>query len=202
MKKLATKILVINGSYRDDGVTDQAVHAAVEAVKASGVEIEVVELREYPIEFCLNCRVCTQHPGDAPGQCVLSDGMQKLIDKIEQADGYILASPTNFGSVTGVFKRFMERLVTYVYWPWNQNYPKFRKSDCPRKKALLISSCAAPGFFGRWLYWTHKQLKMTARTIGADTVGTLFMGLVAKEPHQRISRRMEEKAKTLVAKLI
>jgi multimeric flavodoxin WrbA len=198
----STRILAINGSYRDDGVTDQAVEAAMEAAQAAGAEVETVFLREYPIEFCLNCRECTQKPGDAPGECVLHDGMRKLIDKIERADGYILASPTNFGSVTAVFKRFTERLVPYAYWPWGENYPKFRKADSPRKKALLISSCAAPGLFGRWLYGTHKQLATTAKWIGADTVGTLFTGLIAKEPHARISERARAKAKALAAKLV
>ena len=196
-----TKILAINGSYRDDGVTDQALKAAVQAVQASGAEVEIILLREHPIEFCLNCRECTQRPGDAPGECVHHDGMQALVNKIEQADGYILASPTNFGSVTAIFKRFMERLVVYAYWPWDKNTPKFRKANGPKKNAVLISSCAAPGIFGRWLYGTHKQLKMTAQTIGANTVGTLFTGLIAKEPHPRVSQRVLSKAKTLAARL-
>lgn len=197
-----TKILAINGSYRDDGITDQAVEAAVQAVQAAGAEVEIILLREHPIEFCVNCRECTQPPGVAPGECVLHDGMQALINKIEQADGYILAAPTNFGSVTAVFKRFMERLVVYAYWPWDKNAPKFRKENVPRKKALLISSCAAPGILGRWLYGTHKQLKMTAQMIGANTVGTLFTGLIAKESRPRVSQRVQAKAKTLAARLV
>jgi len=51
---MTSKILVINGSYRDDGITDQAV--AVEALNQSGAETEIINLRDYPIEFCLNCR--------------------------------------------------------------------------------------------------------------------------------------------------
>jgi multimeric flavodoxin WrbA len=198
----AARILVINGSYRDDGVTDQAVDAATEALRASGAEVETVLLREHPIEFCLNCRECTQRPGDAPGECVLHDGMQELVGKIEQADAYILASPTNFGSVTATFKRFMERLAVYAYWPWGENYPTFRKAAAPRKKAVLISSCAAPGLFGRWLYGTHKQLKMAAQTIGADTVGTVFTGLVANRQKVRLSPRVKKKTRDLAAKLI
>jgi multimeric flavodoxin WrbA len=197
-----SKILAINGSYRDDGINDQALEAAAQAVRASGAEVETVSLREYPIGFCLNCRECTQQPGTAPGRCVQHDGMQELVDKIEQADGYILASPTNFGSVTAVFKRFMERLVVYAYWPWDRDVPELRKAKAPKKKALLISSCAAPGIVGRWLYGTQKQLKMTAKTIGADTVGALSIGLIAKEAHPRLSQRVQARAKTLAARLV
>lgn len=197
-----TKILAINGSYRNDGITDQAVDAMIQALKAAGAEVEIILLRKYPIGFCLNCRECTQRPGVAPGACVQHDGIQELIDKIEQADGYILASPTNFGSVTAIFKRFMERLAVYAYWPWDMNAPQFRKAHVPKKKAVLISSCAAPGILGRWLFGTHKQLKMTAQAIGADTVGTLFMGLIAKETPPRLPAGMQAKAKALAAKLV
>lgn len=195
------KILAINGSYRDDGITDQSVEAFVRTLKPAGVEVEVILLREYPIEFCLNCRECTQQPGNIPGQCVQHDGMSELIDKIEQADGYILASPTNFGSVTAVFKRFMERLIVYAYWSWHKDYPEFRKAKVQKKKAVLVSSCAAPGFLGRLMYGTYTQLKMTARTIGAEPVGTLFTGLMAKEPHQALPEKVLKRIQKLALKL-
>lgn len=197
-----TMILAINGSYRDDGVTDQAVEAAAKAARAGGATVEIVLLREHPIEFCLNCRECTQRPGDAPGKCVLHDGMQALIDKIEQADAYILASPTNFGSVTALFKRFMERLVAYAYWPWEQNAPQFRKAGAPKKRAVLISSCAAPGILGRWMYSTAGQLRTTAKTIGADATGTLFLGMIAKQPHPRLTEKKRAQAEALGARLL
>ena len=196
------KILVINGSYRDDGITDQVVEAMLQALTSAGAEVEIILLREYPIEFCLNCRECTQQAGDFPGKCVQHDGMEELIYKIEQADGFILASPTNFGSVTAIFKRFMERLVVYAYWPWNKGYPEFRKANVLKKKAILISSCAAPGFIGRLMYGTYKQLKMTAQAIGAEIVGTLFTGLISKESHPKLTDSVKKKVKKLAAKLV
>lgn len=201
-KSAMNRILAINGSYRDDGITDQTVEALVQALQAAGAEVEVILLRDYPIEFCLNCRECTQQPGEAPGHCVQHDAMQALVDRIEQADAFVLASPTNFSSVTAIFKRFMERLTVYAYWPWAMNAPKLRKEDTPRKKALLVSSCAAPGLIGRWLYHTRKQLEMTARTIGAKPVGTLFTGLIAKDPHPVLPERVRKKANALAQRLI
>jgi multimeric flavodoxin WrbA len=197
-----SKILAINGSYRDDGITDQAVTALAAAVKAAGAEVEIILLRDYPIEFCRNCRACTQQPGAAPGACVLQDGMESLIAKIEGADGYILAAPTNFGSVTALFKRFMERLAVYAYWPWAMNGPQLRKAAAPQKKAVLISSCAAPGILGRWLFGSEKQLKMTAKVLGAASVGTLFTGMIAKEPHPQLPAGVQGKIKSLAGKLV
>ncbi len=197
-----TNILAINAAYRHGGLTDQTVDTLKKAIEAAGGTVEVVHLCDHPIEFCLNCRECTQMPGDAPGPCVLQDGMQELIDKIEWADGYILASPTNFGSATALFKRFMERLVVYAYWPWDMNSPQYRKAKAPRKKAVLVSSCAAPGILGRYFFATRKQLTMTAKTLGADTVGLLFTGLIGKDPHPKITARLQNRVQRSIAKLI
>ena len=196
------KILVINGSYRDDGITDQAVAAAIAALNGSGAETEIINLRDYPIEFCLNCRECTQQPGEAPGKCVLDDGMQALIDKIEASQAFILAAPTNFGSVTAIFKRFMERLMGYAYWPWDKPFPQFRKAKVRRKKAMLISSSAAPALMGRWLFGSSKQLRMAAQTIGAEPVGTLFTGMISTEKNQQLPHKTVAKARAMAVKLL
>ena len=193
-------LLAINGSYRPAGIMDQAVDAAVKAATAAGAEAEVVHLRDYPIEFCRNCRECTKLPGESPGMCVQHDRMQALIEKIEAADGYILACPTNFYSVTAVFKRFMERLIVYAYWPWGAPAPKFRKTSTT-KKAILIASSAAPGLMGRLFYATLKQLRMTAKTIGAEPVGSLSIGLIAKQEHTPLPDRARKRVQRLVEKL-
>ncbi len=158
-------------------------------------------MRDYPIEFCVNCRECMQQPGDAPGTCILDDGMAALVQKIEQADGYVLAAPTNVYTVTALFKRFMERLSVYCYWPWGTPAPVFRKAEISKKPAVLISSCAAPGILGRLSYGTHRNLKMAARTIGARVVGSMFTGLIAQQHDAALPARARRKARALAPKL-
>jgi multimeric flavodoxin WrbA len=196
-----TRLLAISGSYRDGGAIDQSVEVAVAAARSAGAEVEVVRLREIDIEFCHNCRHCTQVPGEAPGACVLADDMAALIGKIEAADGYILATPTNFFSATALFKRFMERLIPYAYWPWGTMAPKLRHSK-PTKKAVLIGSCAAPGLMGRLLYTTLKQLKITASTIGAKPVGTILVGQVSQAPEVHIPAKTRQHIETLARRLV
>jgi len=195
-----TTLLAISGSYRDEGIIDQAVAVAVAAARRAGAGVEVVHLRNYPIEFCRNCRECAQLAGEVPGQCVIHDGMATLIRKIEAADGFILASPTNFYTVTALFKRFMERLVVYAYWPWGAHGPRFRKQIAD-KKALVIASAAAPAFVGRLLYSTIRQLKATAKTIGAHSTG-LFIGLAAGAPHTRLSTADAKRIERATAMLL
>jgi multimeric flavodoxin WrbA len=127
--------------------------------------------------------------------------MRELIQKIEAADGYILASPTNFYSVTALFKRFMERLVVYAYWPWGARAPKLRRKQAS-KKAILIASSAAPGFMGRMLYTTVDQLKVTAKIIGAKPVGSVFVGSMSRQEHPELPDKVQERLRTMIRKLM
>ena len=197
-----TRILVINGSYREKGVTDRTLAVMIDAVETAGATVESVVLRDRPIGFCLNCRECTQHPGEAPGFCVQVDGMGELVAAIERADGFILASPTNFGSVTALFKRFMERLVVYAYWPWGAPAPRLRKRGQRPKQAVLVSSCAAPGLLGRLVYGTRGQLKTAAETIGARVVATCFAGFVSSTPQPELPQRTKRRAQAAARRLV
>ena len=197
-----TRILVVNGAYRENGVTDQTVALVVEELAARGARVETVRLRERPIGFCRNCRECTQEPGEAPGKCVQADGMADLVARIEAADALVFASPTNFGSVTALFKRFTERLIVYAYWPWGMKAPRLRKAGAARKKAVLISSCAAPGILGRFVYSTGGQLRSTAKTVGAKVVATLFTGLVSGEPRPELPARVRRRAVVAARRLV
>ena len=196
-----TQLLIVNGSYRENGAIDQATEVAVQVASEAGVAVEVIYLRDVPIEFCRNCRECTQEPGEVPGRCVQQDRMHELTEKIEAADAYILASPTNFYSVTALFKRFMERLIVYAYWPWGEPAPKPRKKQV-KKRAILITSSAAPGLLGRMFFTSIKQLKLTAQTIGAKPIGSLYMGMMSVQERPAIPKIAKSRLRKLVKKLI
>ncbi|MBU1641991.1 flavodoxin family protein [bacterium] len=197
---MAKQVLIINGSYRDEGFTDLMLGIMKERLEKAGITVETVLLREAPIEFCLNCRNCTQAEGSTPGECSTDDGMRALIGKLEVADGYIFASPTNYGTVTALFKRFLERMTVFVYWPWGTPAPAYRKKES--KAALCVSSCAAPSLLGRLEFNTLKVLKMAARNAGAKVVETLLIGLVSNEKEPDISTRDRKRIDRAVQKLI
>lgn len=194
-------ILAINGSYREGGVTDRVLATMADELRQRNVDVEIVNLREQPVEFCLNCRECMQSPGDRAGTCVIDDGMRAIIDKIEAADGYILASPTNFSSATALFKRFSERLAPFGYWPWGAMAPVFRKDKEARKPAILVSSCAAPGLLGRLSYMALRELRIAARTFGARSRGSLLTGLVSGERRPDLRPRTQRTARRLARRL-
>ena len=196
------RALIINGAYRSDGATDQLVAVIGRALERGGATVETVVLRERKIDFCLNCRACTQRPGEQPGECVLRDDMQEIVQQIEASDAFVLASPTNAGSLSALFKRFQERLIVYGYWPWGASVPKLRKAGSKKKKAVLVSTCGAPGFLGRWFFSTQGQLAKVADFVGAKACGALFSGLHAERPVVKLSPAQIKRAEALARKLL
>lgn len=195
------KIVAILGTYRKGGMTDQVVDAVLEAAAGRGAQVEKIYLIDQTIAYCDNCRACTQTAGETRGICPIEDDMAGILDRIEAADGIVLASPTNFFNATACFRAFMERSVCYTYWPWEKMAPKFRVKR-PTKKAVLITGSAAPALLGRMMYGTVRALKISAKTLGAKPIGTICTSFAAKEPGNSPSPKVLAKARKLGERLV
>ncbi len=197
---MSRKILGIVGSYRKGGVVDSLVDEALAAASQQGAETEKIYLIDKHIEFCTNCRTCTQEPGAEPGECVHDDEMRDILAKCREADGLVLGSPVNLGYVTAVTRRFMERLVCMAYWPWGKWSPAMR--DTARNKpAVLITSAAMPGIMIRLTTGTPKALKTLANMLGAKPIATLCVGLIACQAKPTLSNKVRNKARQAGRKL-
>ncbi len=142
---MAKKTVAIVGSYRKGGTVDQLVDAVLEGAGEQGAETKKIYLIDQQIEYCHNCRGCTQTPGEERGRCTIEDDMAGILAQLDSADAVVLASPVNFYNVTAVFRTFLERLVGCACWPWGAKAPKPR-TKVLRRKAVLIASSAAQGF--------------------------------------------------------
>jgi NAD(P)H-dependent FMN reductase len=194
------KITALVGSYRKGGVIDSAVDEILASAVAEGADVSKIYLTDVPIEFCANCRSCTQQPGEKRGSCPITDGMSGLLDELERSDSIVLASPMNFWTVTAVTKRFVERLVCYSYWPWGMWAPKMRITR-NTKRAVVVASSAAPAFLARFQGGMVRLLKAAVRCLGAKTCGVLFIGLSAKDRSPSLSDRTKRKAQALGKRL-
>jgi multimeric flavodoxin WrbA len=196
---MSKKIVAIIGSYRKGGVIDTAIQAVLEGARRKGAETQAFHLTDQHIEFCTNCRQCAQTPSAERGKCTLEDDLEAILQAIDEADSVILGSPVLCGNVSAIFRRFMERLLGYAYWPWGQPAPRWRSK--PTRKAVLVASSAMPALMMQVFTGTTNALRSTARSVGAKTIGTLWIGLAAGEPHHRLSPRTLAKAHRLGAKL-
>jgi len=193
-------LLAIVGSYRKGGTIDQAVDAMLAAAQECGAETRKIYLIEQQLRYCTNCRSCTQQAGELHGECVLNDGMENLLREVAWADSLIFGSPTNAGSVTAVMKCFIERLISFTYWPWGAGAPQSRLKKLT-KRAVLVSSSAAPAVFARLTGDVARLLNSAAKMVGARVVGTLFIGLASQKPQQQLGERAKKKARRLGAQL-
>lgn len=97
------KILAINGSGRGKGNT-RTLLEAMGAGMPSEVDFEIVDLNRLNFGGCIGCEGCAK-----TNKCVVKDDMQMLYEKIEEADGMVLGSPTYFYNITAKMKAFIER---------------------------------------------------------------------------------------------
>ncbi|HEY0309171.1 MAG TPA: flavodoxin family protein [Acidobacteriaceae bacterium] len=190
------KVIAVVGSYRRGGTIDQAVEAVLAGAREKGAATQTIYLTERKLEFCTNCRKCTETPGPERGRCVLQDDMEPLLAEIEAADSVVLAAPVNFFHVTAIFRLFMERLIPYAYWPWGRALPRLRSMKNTRK-AVLISSAAMPGYMIPIFSSATRALRVTAKMLGAKSVGRLWIGLAGHEPQQALPAAKLARARRL-----
>ena len=87
---LLVKIIGIAGCYKRDGITKQMLDQVLANVGPEN-EVEQVFLLDYEI-----------YPG--------SPELAKLVEKLKQADVWVLAAPTYWGALSGVMKNFLDCL--------------------------------------------------------------------------------------------
>lgn len=195
----SVKIVAITGSYRRGGVTEQAAEAVLAGAREAGAETRSINLLDNKIEFCNNCRSCTQEPGEERGACVLRDDMADILDAADAADGLVLAAPVNCFNVTAIFRRFMERTLPYAWWPWGAGAPKMRLRA--RRPAVLITSSAMPSLFGLFATGAMRALRGTASALGFRPAGSIFIGMASLRKDPAPSARELKKARALGRRL-
>jgi len=191
-------IVGLVGSYRKAGYVDSTVDEVLSAARDHGAKIEKIFLLDQHIEFCTNCRSCMQESGSERGKCIIEDDMASILEKIAAADSIVIGAPVNCWDVNALTRKFYERRVGLAYWPWGTNIPVERNKN-RTKKAVLVSSSGAPGWFSRIFSSAMRSLKGLAKLLGAKPVGTLFVGLVREEV--QLSEKIIRKARTLGEKL-
>lgn len=191
---MSKKIVAIVGTYRKGQTVDSAVDELLKAAQQENCQTEKIFLLDKHIEFCTNCRNCTQQAGAIRGDCVINDDMKQVLDKIDSAYGIVLAAPINWFNITALMKRFVERLLPYGYWPWNCAIPKYRIKKLT-KKAVLITSSGCPEWLGRIIFRnTFFILKSAAKGVGAKVIKKIYMGGVAIKKDEPLPEKYRKQA--------
>jgi multimeric flavodoxin WrbA len=101
------KVIAFNGSARKDGNTAILVNTVFKELKKAKIETEMVQLAGKKISGCIACGKCFENKDK---RCVVTnDILNECIEKMLEADGIILASPTYFADMSANMKALIER---------------------------------------------------------------------------------------------
>jgi len=101
------KVIAFNGSARKDGNTSILLNMVFEELKAEGIGTEMYALAGKPVQGCIACFKCFENKDK---RCAVEkDIINECIQKMLEADGILLGSPTYFADVSAGMKALIER---------------------------------------------------------------------------------------------
>ncbi len=99
------KVLMINGSPRENGNTALALSEMESIFKSEDIEVEVLQVGNMAIRGCIGCYACTKL-----GKCAFDDIVNQAAEKFAQCDALVVASPVYYASPNGTLVSFLDRL--------------------------------------------------------------------------------------------
>jgi multimeric flavodoxin WrbA len=101
------KVVAFNGSPRPDGNTATLLKLALEELERQGIETELVQVGHRRLHGCMACYKCAERKDR---RCAFDDdGINEYVEKLCEADGILLGSPTYFADVSAQMKAFIDR---------------------------------------------------------------------------------------------
>jgi multimeric flavodoxin WrbA len=177
------KVFIIQGSYKEKGMTASLVESFTLGLKDSGgdTEIEICDLKKKKIEYCNGCEQC-HNTGTDLGICPIVDDTREILEKMISCNCLVYATPVYVLGPTALLKKFMERNIPIL--KIGDGIPRGR---LPRKKdkyGVILLSTGAPypfnEIFGMNRY-PKRILKFLCSLWSCGKVFTLPAGGMEKE---------------------
>jgi len=178
------RVVGVSGSPRK-GNTEWMLNKLLEEIARSGIETELINLRETEVKRCDGCLSCEVGGSKRKGNCRIQDDMQQIYPKLLKADGLALGTPVYFELLSGLLKNFLDR--TCPIWPKLAGKP-------------VVGIAVAEEGIGKAV----ENLKTYSSVCGMQWVG--HVTALGKTPRQvsknkDIERQLEQLARKLIATL-
>lgn len=114
------KIISLVSSYRKNGNTNRIVSLIEKQLLSIAdkenipIEIERIQLNNFDIKTCCGCRACFDKGEE---NCPMKDDFLPIWEKINQADGILVASPVYVEDVNGIMKNWIDRMAFNCHRP-------------------------------------------------------------------------------------
>lgn len=101
------KVVAFNGSARKDGNTAILINNVLQELEKEGIGTELIQLAGEKIRGCVACMKCWEKKDQ---RCsVTNDVLNSCIEKMIEANGIILGSPTYFANISTEMKALIDR---------------------------------------------------------------------------------------------
>src|SRR3712207_8830107 len=93
------KVILLSGSPKEEGNSVQVLRECAKVIEANGVKAEVVSIAGMNLKDCMNF------------EDGYNDGFDKIIDKIKEAQGFIIAAPVYWGTARAEAMTALQRIA-------------------------------------------------------------------------------------------
>ena len=100
------KVLMLNGSPKDNGNTATALGEMVKIFEEEGVEVEIIRVGHLEVRGCVGCASCFKQ-----GKCFMDDIVNEIAEKLMECDGLVIGSPVYYASANSTLTAILDRLV-------------------------------------------------------------------------------------------
>lgn len=186
------KVLGIMGSPRRQSNTEILLDRALEGSREMGAEVEKLAVSELKVRPCLEIYACLKD-----GRCAIKDDMQRVYDKLLEADHIAFASPIFFYGLTSQAKAIVDRCQ--ALWV-RRHVLNMDEGDERTRRGIFISVGATRG--ERLFDGVVLTVKYFFDAIGVRYAGDLLVRGVDGEAHIREHATALEDALSLGRQLV
>jgi len=173
------KILIISGSVRKKGDGYKITQSFIEKLRGgNNFEWEYLYLNDYEIKGCIGCKVCIRKNEES---CPLKDDLLNIVNRLNEADGFIFTSPVYSLAVTSQMKAFIDRTNYLLHRP-----------TLIGKPTIVISTTDLAGTKGVIKYLRHIII-----TLGMRYTGGLGVKMGAYKNNETYKQKTEQKIEKL-----
>ncbi|MDD3974558.1 MAG: flavodoxin family protein, partial [Methanothrix soehngenii] len=87
------RVIAINGSPRKNWNTATLLENALRGAESAGAKTELVHLYDLDYRGCTSCFACKLKDGKSYGICAMNDDLTPILQRIAEANAFILGSP-------------------------------------------------------------------------------------------------------------
>lgn len=165
------KVIILSASPRKDGNSDILCKQFKKGAEDAGHDVEHIYLYDKEIGFCRACYSCFK-----TGKCIQQDDMSEVLEKMEDADVIVIATPTYFMTMNGMLKNTIDRFL-----------PKWRELGGHEVYFIITGHDGREG-----LSLVGEELTKIFRELGNDIKGIIWGEGVWQKGEVSGTRAMDE----------